>query len=181
MKIYKYLLSILLIICYFSLNSKSLVNYNVKGANDSTLVSYFSNNLNNLTLGNIHTLDTTTILTSFYEPLEKQYAIYQTLSNSGMAHKKIDFFYPISIGFNSKLPAFESYIRNSDNIIFPIIYQPFTEIKYMMGDKKEQHIEVLFSREFLPNLFITLNYDVDFSPGVYKLPLKNEFCILERL
>lgn len=168
MKIYKYLLSILLIICYFSLNSKPLVNYNVKGTNDSTLVSYFSNNLNNLTLGNIHTLDTTTILTSFYEPLEKQYAIYQTLSNSGLAHKKIDFFYPTSIGFNSKLPAFESYIRNGDNIIFPIIYQPFTEIKYMMGDKKEQHLEVLFSREFLPNLFITLNYDVDFSPGAYK-------------
>ena len=37
-----------------------------------------------------------------------------------------------------------------------------------MGDKKEQHLEVLFCREFLPRFFITLNYDLDFSPGAYK-------------
>jgi hypothetical protein len=38
----------------------------------------------------------------------------------------------------------------------------------MMGDKKEQYLEILFCREFLPRFFITLNYDIDFSPGAYK-------------
>ena len=169
MKMSRYILSILLIICHISLNSKSFEEYDeIELTNDSTLVTYFRNNLNSHTLGDIYVLDTTTILTSFYEPLENPYKLYQTLSNSGLAHKKLDFFYPTSIGFNTELSSFQSYIRNQENIIFPIVAQPFTEIKYMMGDKKEQHLEVLFSREFLPNFFITLNYDIDFSPGVYK-------------
>lgn len=169
MKISTYIIFILLIVCNLSLyaNPYSFDNDSNEKI-DSTLVNYFSDNLNNYTLGQIYTFDTTTITSSFYEPLENPFAIYQTLSNSGLAHKKIDFFYPITIGFNTDLNSFESYIRNKNNIIFPIIYQPFTEITYMMGDKKEQHLEVLFSREFLPNLFITLNYDIDFSPGVYK-------------
>ena len=169
MKISRYITLILLIVCHLSLkaNSYSFENdYNEKI--DSTLVNYFSDNLNNYTLGQIFTLDTTCITSSFYEPLENPFVLYQTLSNSGLAHKKLDFFYPTYIGFNTDLNSFDSYIRNKNNIIFPIIYQPFTEIKYMMGDKKEQHLEVFFSREFLPNLFITLNYDIDFSPGVYK-------------
>ena len=135
---------------------------------DSTLVRYFYNNLNNHTLGQIYIYDTTTLLSSYYEPITKPYTLFQTLSNSGLANKEICFLYPTSIGFNTELTSFNSYIRNGSNIVFPIIYQPFTEIKYMSGDKKEQHLEVLFSREFLPNFFITLNYDVDFSPGVYK-------------
>ena len=159
MKMSRYILSILLIICHISLNSKSFEEYDeIELTNDSTLVTYFRNNLNSHTLGDIYVLDTTTILTSFYEPLENPYKLYQTLSNSGLAHKKLDFFYPTSIGFNTELSSFQSYIRNQENIIFPIVAQPFTEIKYMMGDKKEQHLEVLFSREFLPNFFITLNY-----------------------
>lgn len=155
--------------CHFSMISKSMVileNDSIK--TDSTQVYFFYKNLNNITLGNISTYDTTTLLASYYEPLEKPYSIYQTLSNSGLAHKSISFLYPISLGFNSELASFSSYIKNYDNTIYPIVYQPFTEIKYMSGDKKEQHLEVLFCREFLPRFFITLNYDIDFSPGAYK-------------
>ena len=154
--------------CHTFLTSKSLFGEADIVKIDSTLVKVFNKNLNNLTLGNISIFDTTTLLTSYYEPLENPYTQYQTLSNSGLAHKRLDFLYPICLGFNRELSAFQSYFRHGDNIIFPVIYQPFTDIKYMMGDKKEQHLEVLFSREFIPNLFITLNYDVDFSPGIYK-------------
>ena len=168
MKKINHILLFLFVLCHFSMTANTFVDENDFTEIDSTLVKSFKNNLNNLSLGDIVTFDTTTILTSYYEPLEKPYRIYQTLSNSGLAHKEIGFFYPVTLGFNNDLASFKSYMRNGDNIIFPIIYQPFTEIKYMMGDNKEQHIEVLFSREFLPNFFITLNYDVDFSPGVYK-------------
>lgn len=168
MKNLKYILLTLLVCCHLHVIPNSLFPNDEISTIDSTLVKYFNGNLNNLTLGQVYTYDTTTLLSSYYEPLEKPFSTFQTLSNSGLAHKKIGFHYPTSIGFNTKSEAFDSYIRDSRNIIFPIIYQPFTEIKYMMGDKKEQHLEVLFSREFLPNLFITLNYDIDFSPGVYK-------------
>ena len=154
--------------CHLSMVSKPIVTRNDSLRIDSTQVKYFYKNLNNLTLGKISTYDTTTLLASYYEPLEKPYEIYQTLSNSGLAHKNINFFYPTQLGFNTELSSFSSYIKNADNTIYPMVYQPFTEIKYMSGDKKEQHLEVLFCREFLPRFFITLNYDIDFSPGVYK-------------
>ena len=150
------------------MTSKS-ISYNNDTLNiDSTYVRYFNQKLENLTLGNIYSWDTTTIMASYYEPLEKAFSTNQTLSNSGMANKNMSFSYPINLGFNTEVNSFSSYIMNGDNITFPIIYQPFTDITYMMGDKKEQHLEVLFCREFLPRFFITLNYDLDFSPGAYK-------------
>ena len=118
MKVSRYILTILLIICHLSLNANSyLPDNNSTEEIDSTYVEYFNSNLNNHTLGIIHPFDTTTITSSFYEPLENPFAIYQTLSNSGLAHKKLDFFYPTSIGFNTDLNSFESYIRNKNNII----------------------------------------------------------------
>ncbi len=168
MKIVRVFILSVFLFCHFAAISKSSEIANDSTKIDSTYVEYFLKDLNNLTLGDIYSWDTTTLLTSYYDRQDNPYKIYQTLSNSGLAHKAIDFHQPISIGFQSCLASFESYIRDNENIFFPVIYQPFTEIKYMMGDKKEQHLEVLFSREFLPNLFITLNYDVDFSPGVYK-------------
>lgn len=135
---------------------------------DSTHVKYFYNNFNNYTLGNIEEIDTTTLLTSYYSPLDKKFSLYQTLSNSGLANKKLTLSYPFTTGLNPMIKAFSSNIRTKDNILFPIIHQPFSDIKYMMGGNKEQHLEILFSREFIPNLFITLNYDIDFSPGIYK-------------
>lgn len=135
---------------------------------DSTEVRYFYNNFENLKLGNIYHLDTTTILSSYYDQLDKTFEIYQTLSNSGMPNKNINFEFPVQLGFNTCLFSFNSYLNSSNNIKCPVIYQPFTEIKYTSGANKEQYLEVLFSREFLPRLFVTLNYDVDFSPGLYK-------------
>lgn len=168
MKILRLLISFILFFCHYTMTSKS-ISYNNDTLNiDSTYVRYFNQKLENLTLGNIYSWDTTTIMASYYEPLEKAFSTYQTLSNSGMANKNMSFSYPINLGFNTEVNSFSSYITNGDNINFPIIYQPFTDITYMMGDKKEQHLEVLFCREFLPRFFITLNYDLDFSPGAYK-------------
>lgn len=145
--------------CFFSNDSIPI---------DSTRVRYFYQDFNNQYLNKITEYDTTTLSASFYDPANTQNEIYQTLSNPGLAHKKMGFYHQPTIGFNNKTPAFSNYIKTGDNIIYPIIYQPFTEIKYMMGDKKEQHLNVLFSREFLKNLFITLNFNIDFAPAVYQ-------------
>ncbi len=168
MKNVKYILSFIFVaLCTFS-NAKVFFVQSDSLKVDSTRVSYFIHSLNNLTLGDVEFWDTTTLLASFYEPLEQKYALYHTLSNSGLAHKNINFSYPVLLGFNTELNSFSKYIYNPDNLIYPIVLQPFTEISYYSGGKKEQHLDVLFCREFLPRFFISLNYDVDFSPGVYK-------------
>lgn len=168
MKMLKFILTIFLIALSTTIYANKFYSQLDSLKIDSTQVRYFTYNLNNLTLGNTSDFDTTTLLSSYYEPQEKTFTLFQTLSNSGLAHKNIDFVYPVSLGFNTKLESFSTYLKNNENIIFPIVLQPFTEISYMMGDKKEQHLEVLFCREFLPRFFVSLNYDIDFSPGVYK-------------
>lgn len=167
MKNAKIIILTLLIISHLTLLSKSFV-VNDSTKIDSTSVRYFYHNFDNYTFGNITEHDTSTLLTSYYSPTDKKFSIYQTLSNSGLANKNITPSYPFKLGFNSTLEAFSSNIRTADDILFPITYQPFSEIKYMMGSNKEQHLDILFCREFLPRLFITLNYDIDFSPGTYK-------------
>lgn len=168
MKIVRIIILFIIILSHYTVTSKSLSTANDTIVMDSTCVRYFTKDFNNLTLGSTSIWDTTTLLTSFYDRLDNPYKIYQTLNNSGLAHKDINFTTPYKLGFNSELPAFSSYLHTLDNIKFPIVLQPFTNITYMMGDKKEQHLDVLFCREFLPRFFVTLNYDIDFSPGFYK-------------
>ena len=135
---------------------------------DSTFVRYFYDNLDNQQLGNIKIWDTTTLSSSCYDPTNQLTEYYQELSNSGHAHKNLEFSYPSTIGFNDRLISYDKFIITKSNVIYPIIYQPFTEIKYMMGGKKEQHLDILFCREFLPRFFITLRFNIDYAPSVYQ-------------
>lgn len=166
MKIIKIVILLSFVICHYKLTANQHI---VDSTNiDSTFVQYFYNNFDNYTLGNVTNYDTTTLLASYSSPIDKKYSLYQTLSNSGLANRNISLSYPFKLGFNTELESFSQNIRTADDIIFPIIHQPFSEIRYFMGGNKEQHLDVIFCREFLPGLFVTLNYDIDFSPGVYK-------------
>ena len=146
----------------------TLLHSNDSISADSTLVKYFYRSLDNQQLGDVKVWDTTTLLASFYDPTNPLYEYYQELSNSGHAHKNLEFSFPTSIGFNNRLAAYDKFLINKDKILYPIVYQPFTDIHYMMGSKKEQHLDVIFCREFLPRFYVTLNFNIDFAPSVYQ-------------
>ena len=135
---------------------------------DSTLVRYFYNSLDNQQLGIVKVWDTTTLTASFYDPTNPLFEYYQELSNSGHAHNNLEFSFPTFIGFSSYLPSYDKFIVTKDKVFYPVVYQPFTEISYMMGSKKEQHLNVIFCRELLPRFYITLNFNIDFAPSVYQ-------------
>ena len=160
MKIIKILILFIFITkCYISFSSEI----------DSTKIYFFKKDFNNLTLGDIYSYDSAAFVSSHYDILEQQFKLYQTLSNSGLAHKNITFSYHRNNTLtNSYLLFFNQYLHSVEKIKLPITNQPFTDISYASGDKKEQYLEILFCREFLPRFFITINYDVDYSPGSYK-------------
>ncbi len=168
MKILKVILIIGVFLCRFSVGATTLFHPNDSTRVDSTLVKYFYYSFDNQHLGDIKVLDTTVLSASFYDPTNPTFEYYQELSNSGHAHKNFDLSFPTKIGFNSDLVSYDKFIITKDKITYPIIYQPFTEISYMMGSKKEQHLNVLFCREFAPRLFIALNFNIDFAPSVYQ-------------
>lgn len=150
------------------LGSTPLLHENDSIPVDSTLVNYFYNSLDNQQLGTVKVWDTTTLSASFYDPTNPLYEYYQELSNSGHAHNNLEFPFPTFIGFNSYLPSYDKFIVTKEKVLYPIVYQPFTEISYMMGSKKEQHLNVIFCRELLPRFYITLNFNIDFAPSVYQ-------------
>jgi hypothetical protein len=150
------------------LGSTPLLHENDSIPVDSTLVNYFCNSLDNQQLGTVKVWDTTTLSASFYDPTNPLYEYYQELSNSGHAHNNLEFPFPTFIGFNSYLPSYDKFIVTKEKVLYPIVYQPFTEISYMMGSKKEQHLNVIFCRELLPRFYITLNFNIDFAPSVYQ-------------
>ena len=150
------------------LGSTTLLSDNDSIPVDSTLVRYFYNSLDNQQLGTVKVWDTTTLTASFYDPTNPLFEYYQELSNSGHAHNNLEFSFPTSIGFNSYLPSYDKFIVTKEKVFYPIVYQPFTEISYMMGSKKEQHLNVVFCRELLPRFYITLNFNIDFAPSVYQ-------------
>ena len=146
----------------------TLLNENDSTRVDSTLVKYFYDKLDNQQLGNVIVWDTTTLSASFYDPTNPLYEYYQELSNSGHAHNNLEFVFPTTIGFNNNLQSYDKFIVTKEKVFYPIVYQPFTEISYMMGGKKEQHLNVIFCRELLPRFYITLNFNIDFAPSVYQ-------------
>ncbi len=150
------------------LGSTPLLHENDSIPVDSTLVNYFYNSLDNQQLGIVKDWDTTTLSASFYDPTNPLIEYYQELSNSGHAHNNLEFSFPTFIGFNSYLPSYDKFIVTKDKVFYPVVYQPFTEISYMMGSKKEQHLNVIFCRELLPRFYITLNFNIDFAPSVYQ-------------
>ena len=154
--------------CHFLIAGTTLSHVIDSTKVDSTLVNYFYNSIDNQQLGDIKIWDTTTLTASFYDPTNPLFEYHQELSNSGHAHKSLEFSFPTSIGFNQSLPSYDKFIITKDKIRYPIVYQPFTEISYMMGGKKEQHLNVVFCREFLPRFYVTLNFNIDFAPSVYQ-------------
>ena len=161
------LLSLFALTCQISLATTTLLHENDSINVDSTFVKYFYDRLENKQLGIVKIWDTTTLSASFYDPTNQLMEYHQELSNTGHAHKNMEFSFPTRIGFNDRLESYEKFIMTKDKMMYPIIYQPFTEARYMMGSKSEQHLYVLFSRQLLPRLYITLNFNIDYAPSVY--------------
>ena len=100
MKCLKFILTFFIVICQYSLASNQLITCNFLHQ-DSTQVNFFYDDFANRDLGVIYSIDTTTLLSSYYDLLDKPYDLYQTLSNSGLAHQNLSFNYTSKIGFNT--------------------------------------------------------------------------------
>ena len=135
---------------------------------DSTQVTYFTEGFSNLMLGHTQYVDTIQLLASYFDPLDKPFSLYQTLSNGGTAYQPLELQTEHPLGFDMQLPVFKNYLKSKNDIRFYIPHIPYSEVRYTMGGKKEQQLKVRFGRQFLPRLYISIDYDLLNSPGPYK-------------
>lgn len=135
---------------------------------DSTLVSFYPSHFDSIALTKPIYLDTSTFHANEFDPLSKELTLYSTLSNIGMAHKSMRFRHPGLVGFDLDVPAFASYIKTQKDLKTYLSLLPYSEIRYVMtsGDK-EQHLNFKFGRQFLQGLFLSFEYNINYSPGIY--------------
>lgn len=134
---------------------------------DSTNVYYFAGSIDSLKLGNLRTLDTSTLYFHQYDPLFKYNGLYSTLSNIGLAQIDLVFSPTQSIGYFMQNQSFEKYIYKNSQVKYYKQYIPYTEAEYVFGAKKEQNFKIIFSRELLRRFTFGVEFALNNSPGIY--------------
>lgn len=135
---------------------------------DSTLVTYFPSNFDSISLSPAHYLDTSTFHANRFDPLDNNFTLYSTLSNIGLAHKAMRFGSNQGIGFDMTLDAFHRFIHTDKDLKAYLSLLPYSKIHYVMTTvDKEQHLNFQFGRQMLQGLYLSFEYNVNYSPGVF--------------
>ncbi len=135
---------------------------------DSMLVEYFGRHFDSLFLGAVHVHDTLQININDFDALAKGDLMYASLSNTGLAHQPLVYRHNYYNGFDMERHAFRKFIKTDADIRFLMPHKPFTDIHYMMGSKKEQHLNLSFARGIAPRTYLGLEFFLVNSPGPYR-------------
>jgi len=141
---------------------------------DSLAVSFFRYAFDSLKLNNLEPIDTSLTYFQQYDQLTHHNKLYSTLSNIGMAAKNQVFAPTLPLGYNLHIESFKNYLLTNRDVRYFLQYQPYTEIFYIMGSKKEQNLQVTFSREIVKNFTFGLHFELNNSPGPYKNNKSND-------
>ena len=135
---------------------------------DSTLVTFYPTAFDSISLNRPYYLDTSTFHANNFDLLNREQTIYSTLSNIGMAHKSMRFSVSPQLGFEMEVPAFTNYIKTEKDLKTYLSLLPYSEIRYVMttGDK-EQHLNFRFGRQFAQGLYLSFEYNINYSPASY--------------
>ncbi len=135
---------------------------------DSTRVDFYIRHFDSLYLGHRYVVDTSLFSVVDFEILSRGIHPYAHLGNTGLAHQKLVYEVPVYNGFDMQHHAFSQYIRTDQDIRYLMPVQPYTNLYYTMGSKKEQQLNVSFARELVPRLFVGMEYGIVDSPGPYR-------------
>jgi len=134
---------------------------------DSADVQYFYNNIDSLALGRLHHLNMSLNQEQLYNPLYKKDPFYAILGNIGLASMRIDYTPIMRSEFSFGIHAFDNYRFTNENTEYYRVNDPYTELKYLMGSKKEQMLHLKFHRRIIGNFSIGISARFINSPGFY--------------
>jgi hypothetical protein len=89
-------------------------------------------------------------------------------SNSGLAYRNLEFQSNYSFDFVSSRQYYKDYLFSNENAKYFNVVSPYANVFYVMGPKREQIFDVLFTRNFKKNLNLSANYKLIHSTGKYK-------------
>lgn len=91
-----------------------------------------------------------------------------TFSNSGLAYRNLEFQSNYSFGFTSSHQYYKDYFLTDENAKYFNVVSPYANLFLMMGPKREQIFNLVFTRNFKKNLNLSANYKLIHSLGTYQ-------------
>jgi len=141
--------------------------------NDSIDVFYYQGSMLNLKLDSLTHIDTTITEVHQYDWVFRGNNSFSTLSNVGFAHTNLSFSPFVLPGFSNSWPYYSRYLFTNKQIKYYKLLKPYTELFYVMGPKKEQEFQVVFSRDLYKGLTFGMNLNLVSSYGNYKRSRSN--------
>ncbi len=141
---------------------------------DSTRATFFNQSFDSLFLGKVHSIDTTLLNFSRFDWMSIDEFGMATLSNTANPARPLFFSSEVYYGYDFYPSAYRLYQRSGEDIRFMQPLSPLTEVSYLMGSKREQHLRVNFSRLVAPRMVVGMDYGLINSPGYYKNHLADQ-------
>ncbi|MCD4724729.1 MAG: putative porin [Bacteroidales bacterium] len=135
---------------------------------DTSNVYFYYHNVDSLALGRLHEYNMTLSGIQNYDQIYKETPFFASLGNPGLLYKNLLFNPNISSGFNFGIHSFDAYIFNNKNTEYYKLNEPFTELIYLLGPKKEQMIGVKFDTKIFPQLTLGADFRYIYAPGRYQ-------------
>lgn len=140
----------------------------IKSSADSNAIVYYKGSIINFKLDSLTYIDTSTLESHQYDWLFRKNRNYSTLSNIGLAHINLLFSPILQPGFSMSWPYYQRYLITNRQVKYYNLFKPYTELFYVMGPKKEQELQITFSRDLIKGLTFGMNLYLISSPGEYK-------------
>ncbi|NQU34487.1 MAG: hypothetical protein HQ521_14745 [Bacteroidetes bacterium] len=149
---------------YYGNESSNILIDSILSPIDSLIVYYFEGTIENLKLNNFSHIDTNTYDFQRFDPLNVNNGLYSTLSNIGLAANNLVYTPTLSTGYYLGSSVFTNYIYHNDKVEYYKLFVPYTELNYVMGSKKEQNLNIVFTRKIFDGFTFGLDFTLNNSP-----------------
>jgi hypothetical protein len=99
-------------------------------------------------------------------------------SNVGLAYRDLVFDSKYDFDFVSSRKYFEGYFLTNENACYFNVNRPIVEASLVMGPKREQFFDVMFTRNFKKNLNLAVDYKLIHSIGEYVQQISNDAFVI---
>jgi hypothetical protein len=135
---------------------------------DSSRVYFFYDNFETCGPEFLTQIDTLITNSQKYDPVLWPGNYFATLGNTGLASTSMLFQPSFESGFDfGNTSSFRKYMFTIDSLKYYWVGKPFTQLKYVMGTKKEQNLFVDASQNVSKWLNIGLTFRYTNGPGYY--------------
>ncbi len=140
---------------------------------DTSNVFFYYHTVDSLALGRLNDYDMNLSGIQNYDQIFKETPFFASLGNPGLMYKNLLFNPLTRSGFNFGIRSFDAYIFDNFNTEYYQLNEPFSELVYILGPKKEQMVGAKLDTRIFPTLTVGADFRYIFAPGKYQRQLSD--------